>query len=320
MKISFCITCKGRLDHLKATLPKNIKDNLPLSSKDPQVEFVVLDYDCPKDTIGWLLNDPDIKPYLDNGVVKVASLDNNGTKNFHHAHAKNIAHRLATGDVVCNLDADNYTGSRFANYLAEAFEEDSQIIVHPCNSINAKVPKEERGFYGRIAMTMENFISLGGYDEVKYPAGCSWGGEDTHLIRRARIAGLQDSKITDMEYLSVISHDNIDRVKLSVDADNVDAEVSRLDEEYSRKQALEDRLYVIFNHAQSESKGSFGLGKLKVGLNQEPMSLSSIDFLDRSVAHRTITGLSCMFGAYTKQKITRVLEKTGIINIGVPII
>lgn len=40
MKISFCITCMNRLEHLQATLERNIPDNLP----EGQVEFVLLDY------------------------------------------------------------------------------------------------------------------------------------------------------------------------------------------------------------------------------------------------------------------------------------
>ena len=41
------------------------------------------------------------------------------------AHAKNMAHRLGIiegADILCNLDADNFTGPGFASYIAEQMQ------------------------------------------------------------------------------------------------------------------------------------------------------------------------------------------------------
>src|SRR5688572_15135597 len=112
-RISLCTTCMGRLHHLKETLPRNLEDN-----KDcPELEFVVLDYNSPDSTGAWLHETyPDL---IHSGRLKYFRTTE--PKYFHMAHSKHVAHRLATGDIVCNVDADNFTGPGFASKLAEMF-------------------------------------------------------------------------------------------------------------------------------------------------------------------------------------------------------
>jgi hypothetical protein len=47
---------------------------------------------------------------------------------FKWLRAKNIAHQIATGDIVCNLDADNYTGKDFAFYINLTCNQSMDII------------------------------------------------------------------------------------------------------------------------------------------------------------------------------------------------
>ena len=111
LKISFCTTCKGRLEHLKQTLPANIE----ACKGYPNTEFVILDYDSRDGLEQWIKDN--FQEEIKSGLVRYAKLD--GATDFKMAHAKNMVHRLATGDVLCNVDADNFLASGTPEYLIE---------------------------------------------------------------------------------------------------------------------------------------------------------------------------------------------------------
>ena len=187
-KISFCTTCMGRLHHLKETLPRNIEDN-----KDyPDLEFVLLDYSSPDGMYDWVQNN--FKPLLDSGRIRYYRVE--GCTDFHMTHAKNIAHRLACGDIVCNVDADNFTGKGFAEFLETSFRKNHRRVVHGDWRLC-------KGSNGRLALLREYFLFIGGYNEkIK-----GWGYDDTDLIDRLRFFGLEDLVISNMDFLKTIQHD-----------------------------------------------------------------------------------------------------------------
>src|SRR6476660_4405577 len=71
MKISLCTTCMGRAHHLKQTLPRNLADSVDWARPEA-VEFVVLDYSSPDDLAEWITTDPELRPYLEAGILKFA--------------------------------------------------------------------------------------------------------------------------------------------------------------------------------------------------------------------------------------------------------
>ena len=100
------------------------------------------------------------------------------------AHAKNVAHRMATGDFLVNLDADNILTPEYLEWL--------QGVV------NAGVPciiftHAWGGGGGRIGLPREAFLSLGGYDE-RFD---DWGYDDNDLLERGRRVGLKAVKTPD---------------------------------------------------------------------------------------------------------------------------
>ncbi len=209
----------GRRQHLEQTLLKNIEDNLPTKDGDPSVEFVLVDYNSKDGLEDWVKNNPALKPYLEDGTLVYARHPD--ATHFHHAHAKNMAHRLATGDVVCNLDADNYTGAGFARYLANEFAGGKAVIVHPAFSMSKNAKDEERGFFGRIALRREDFLALGGYSETRFKKG--WGYEDTDLIVRALGYGLEPRPMFRADFVKVVPHSDEDRVKHTAGGVSADA-------------------------------------------------------------------------------------------------
>jgi hypothetical protein len=187
--LSFCITSMNRLHHLRRTLPANLKWN----SACPIAEFVVLDYSSSDGLAEWIRSE--MYEHIESGTLVFAQAP--GFTEFRRSHAKNMAHRIATGRYLCNLDADNYTGARFATYLIQHFLAVPKICVHSCR--------------GLIAFPREYFYALGGYDERMIHG---WGHEDWDLWVRSRAMGLKQVFIPGGEgFPYEIAHGDDERVK-----------------------------------------------------------------------------------------------------------
>lgn len=171
-KISICTTCKDRLDNLKQTLPQNIQSNSDYSN----VEFVVLDYNSTKDDVGgWIKSE--MMEYIESGKL-VYYRTTEDIKYFDMSHSRNVAFLAASGEIVNNVDADNFTPSSkecgFATYINKLANE------QPEKAIFAKSRQLLRGRQGYFK---KEFIELlGGYDEtnLKY-----YGNDDANLQNRA---------------------------------------------------------------------------------------------------------------------------------------
>jgi hypothetical protein len=130
------------------------------------------------------------------------------------AHAKNVAHRMATGDVLCNLDCDYITSTNFAGWLNQQFANDDDTIacLTTRDRLVRRITTGERSgsLIGKIALARHNFEKLHGYDEENYNA---WGGGDLNLIARAEAAGLTKIPIPISHYGSAIAHSDEERTE-----------------------------------------------------------------------------------------------------------
>lgn len=204
--IIFCTTCKGRLEYLKQTLPQNIIDN----NDYPNCKFVILDYGNSSELQEYFKES--YQDLIDSGKLSIYTYITD--KNFHMAHAKNMAARcgiLEGADIIVTLDADNFTCSSFAKYIAEIFKE---IGIFLCpnfpviNSMPHGPDRPARGYAGRLAIRARDFIKLGGYDEI-YD---TWRGEDIDLIYRLQRVGYKIRHIPN-KFLSAIRHSSEVRFK-----------------------------------------------------------------------------------------------------------
>ena len=168
-KISICTTCMGRVEDLKRTLLVNIADN----EDYPDLEFVVLNYNS-QDHMHEYMTSPDVMPHLESGKVKY--LRTRLPKYFSMSHSRNVAFMNATGDIVTNVDADNYTGKGFASYLNRLANIRSRNVIFA---------KGKRRISGRLGMFKDEFEGIGGYDENLV----GYGGDDHSLILRAMYSG-----------------------------------------------------------------------------------------------------------------------------------
>ena len=148
--ISFCTSYLGRREHLMQTYPHNVEAGINFDC-----EFVLCDYSA----------------YSDKWEV---------------SSAKNRAHFQATGDILVNVDADNYLSVEYIQGLLDLFDKDMNIIVHGECEVG-----------GRIAISRFNFIRLGGYDE-RFK---DWGYEDIDFIYRATNLGLRRFIVSNISYI-----------------------------------------------------------------------------------------------------------------------
>jgi FkbM family methyltransferase len=171
-KISFCTTCMDRLYNLKETLPVNMKDNENYSN----LEFVILNYNSKDELEQWVKDN--LMEHIESG--RVSYYKTTEPAEFSMAHSRNIAFKVAQGEIVNNLDADNYTFS--PNYSPE--ECFASYINRLANQQKEKVifAKGKRGMHGRIGFYKKEFMEiLGGYDEgIK-----GYGHDDHDLVHRA---------------------------------------------------------------------------------------------------------------------------------------
>ena len=194
MKILFCTTCKGRVSHLRQTLPQNLIDN----SFYPNSAFVVLNYNSPDGLDSYIKDN--YAPEIEYG--KLITYRFTEPTPFRMAHAKNLAHRLGIAegaDVLVNLDADNYTGPNFASYIA------NKLGNNPNSFLWAKMKKGElpRGISGRIVVPKHEFLKVGGYDETF----SSWGPDDKDFNQRLQRLGIKGLEIDDI-YLKAVNHND----------------------------------------------------------------------------------------------------------------
>ncbi len=169
--VSLCTACMGRAHDLIQTLAKNIADNADY----PSVEFVLLDYNS-RDGLGeWVA--ANMMEHIESGKLVYARTTEPAW--FHMAHSRNVAFKLDSGEIVCNVDADNWTSPGFATYLNRLANE------CPERALFAKGRQLLRGRIGFYKSEWEHL--LGGYDEDME----GYGHEDVDIADRAVLQGFR---------------------------------------------------------------------------------------------------------------------------------
>lgn len=172
MKISFCTTSKNRLYQLQHTLPVNLAH---AKQDGAEVEFVLVDFGSTDETVPWVLQhfSEDIR----SGLLRLFSCSS--VEKFHSSICKNTAHRLALGDIVVNLDIDNFIGRGGVSHVLRQFEKHGTDLVYHqfCGDWGS-------GNFGRISCLKKHFDAIGGYNESFKPMGY----QDRDLIARLKAA------------------------------------------------------------------------------------------------------------------------------------
>jgi hypothetical protein len=167
MKISFCTTCFNRLYQLRLTFEANLK----VISENPSMEWVILNCNS-KDGLHELMVEG--VPRWPSNLIYARDLS---CHPWHLSVAKNTAHQIATGDILFNLDCDNFIGD--APDIVKLHFSRGVTLLHLWSGMF------QDGTCGRIAVDKRLFYALRGYDESFYPMAY----QDRDLINRAIASG-----------------------------------------------------------------------------------------------------------------------------------
>lgn len=155
---TYITTCKGRLAHLKQTLPR--------LAAEPGIACVVVDYDCPDGTAAWVsANHPNVK------VVRVTD-----TPGFSAARARNLGGAAATTEWLGFFDADILPAPQFFAEVLPQLKAGMHFRAQPLT----------RQTWGSVICRREDFELVGGYDEIYE----GWGVEDDDLYEALKLNGV----------------------------------------------------------------------------------------------------------------------------------
>jgi len=194
-KFSIITTCKGRLEHLKQTLPAM------LAQKDSEV--IVVDYSCPHGTAEYVReNYPDAK------VVRLENL-----KGFSNWRGRNAGAEQAKGDMLIFCDADTVLAPDAVEGIAKVVDDKSFGFFKMEATEKFLVPgarlslNQLKGFHvipAKIFREMESYdAAMTGYA----------AGADTDIEDRMRLAGYEPRELEADIITDVIKHGDQERVR-----------------------------------------------------------------------------------------------------------
>jgi glycosyltransferase involved in cell wall biosynthesis len=188
----------NRAHQLKETLPANIQANAAY----PNLEFIVLDYNS-KDGLGdWVKENQ--SQLLYSGAIKYYKT--NTPEVFHLSHSKNMAIRLATGNIICCVDADNFTGKGYAAWVNEVFSDKGKKSIITTIRKSA-FPLPNQG--GKISFAREAVYAARGFDEQMV----DYGMEDVDLVNRLELKGGSRVYIEADPFLTCLTHSDQERLE-----------------------------------------------------------------------------------------------------------
>ena len=246
MQITFCTTCKGRVQHVQETLPTNLRDNA-------KAHIVLVNYNSP-DHLEDLVRTEHMDA-IQNGRLSIYRFTEPGP--FRMAHAKNLAHRLAVmegADLLVNMDADNFASQDFDRYVEDQLSDGETFLW-----AHMRRGEMRRGISGRIAVTSHAFLAAGGYDELF----STWSPDDKDFNVRLRRIGFQAQEI-DPRYLNAISHNDKMRFR---EYPHLDMDGSVVAEDFH----LPGR-----EHVRIANAGNIGLGVVYKNFGSEPIEVLPI--------------------------------------------
>lgn len=150
MKVSYCSTCKGRLNQLKKTLLPNLEALRLLDA-----EWIIVDYFCPDNTAEELMKVREVRQLMSDGKLRLFKFEKDIP--FFMPFAKNLSHSKARGDYLFNLDIDNFIGNSYSQIIS--LKPNKSFMVAP-----SLVNRVSDGSGGRIAVPRSIFHQMGGYD------------------------------------------------------------------------------------------------------------------------------------------------------------
>lgn len=196
-RISVCTTCMNRLHDISLTLPKNIDDNQDY----PDAEFVLLDYGSSDGLEDWVRSE--MCHHIESG--RLVYYQSPEQQYFRHNHSRNLSFRLAGGEIITNVDSDNYIHPGFLARINQcASVSDSRLIIVPDSFM--LMGSDRLVLRGRFAIHTSDLMAMGGFDE---DLDGGYSHDDTCFVVRAMLCGYKTVRFED--------HFLNDRIETSVE-------------------------------------------------------------------------------------------------------
>lgn len=180
---------------------KNILDNADYE----ELEFVVLDYNSQDGMEFWAQEN--LGEYIASG--KVVYYKTFEPSSFSHSHAKNLALKLGSGDILCSINADHFTGPGFATYVNDAFHKNnSTVLTHiPVNPYQKTKTDSPTDLWGKVCVKKNHFLAVKGMDERM----ATYGWEDVDFINRLELINIRKQIIDNPAYAGYLTHNQEQR-------------------------------------------------------------------------------------------------------------
>ena len=177
LKISLCTTCGNRLYDLKYTTPFNLEF---IKKYGKKVEWIIIDYGS--------TNVNEVRDYV-NSIQAPDNLDivfKRIDEKWNMGRAKYASHDIASGDILINLDSDNFLGIGYLDHIYEIFDNNPLSIAY-FEWENKFIQLKNNygvdfGYIGKVAVSKGIYKSTCGY-----PIDINgYGGDDTDLVYRVK--------------------------------------------------------------------------------------------------------------------------------------
>lgn len=156
--LTFVTTCRGRLAHLRETLPTFVAQ--------PYTAVVVVDYGCPDGTGDW----------VETHFPQVEVVRSPESIRFEGGRARNLGAAVVRSPWICFVDADTRMDATFSERLKPLLAPACFYRAEPRNPST----------WGMAICARADFEDIGGYDEVIQ----GWGKDDEDLYARLVMAGV----------------------------------------------------------------------------------------------------------------------------------
>lgn len=190
----------NRLNQLRSTLLANLN----AASSCSNVEFLILDYNSQDGIEDWAKKT--LMPFIDAGILNYYRILT--PQVFSHSHSKNLAFRLASGNILCNVNADHFLGTGFVEYINSIFFGESNVVLSPLDVIkldpNYRMPKD---IGGKVCLHKKKFEQVRGFDERM----TVYGFEDMDFVNRLFRSGCSLKRIENLAFLNFLQHEDSER-------------------------------------------------------------------------------------------------------------
>jgi glycosyltransferase involved in cell wall biosynthesis len=192
---SIIVTCKGRLHHLRRTLPSMLAQRCAFC-----YEVVVVDFGCPHGTFDWCRS-LDVR-----NLVALKVLDY--SDEFQLSRSRNCGASAARGRLLAFVDADMFLDATWLETVVE-------VMRHGRIGLCTVVPDFRDGWdrAGSCIVSAAVFHAVRGYDEALR----GWGSEDVDFCCRCAACTLAGKFAPSL--LTPIKHGHEERVRYQADKD-----------------------------------------------------------------------------------------------------